>query len=1045
MATFFIARPVLAWVIAILIMLFGGLAMFSMPVSQFPAIAPPTINIHINWPGASAKTGQDSVVQVIEQQMNGLDNLEYMSSESHSDGSMTIVLTFSQRTNADTAQVQVQNKISLAQPMLPVEVQQQGIRVTKAPANNLLFLGFISKDGSMSRQDIADYVATFIQDPIGRTAGVGDFQLFGSPYAMRIWLDPAALFKFNLTATDVSRAVSEQNIEISSGQLGGLPAARGQEINATIQGATRLQYPEEFAAILIKTNSDGSQVRLGDVAKVELGAQNYAVTSWYNGEPAAGLAVRVASEANALDTAKAVYATLDQLRPFFPPGFEVVTNYDSTPFISLSIKNVVKTLIEAIVLVFVIMFLFLQNLRATLIPTLAIPVILLGTFGVLSTLGYSINTLTMFAMVLAIGLLVDDAIVVVENVERLMQQQKLSPVQATRQSMKQISGALFGMTMVLSAVFIPMMFFSGSTGVIYRQFAITIITAMVLSLFIALIFTPALCATLLKTPTADRHQGRFFQNINRFIEQITDRYSNLVGHCITRPLRLIALYILLIVVTVVMFIRLPGSFLPQEDQAFLFVQITTPAGSSAERTQQILHQASEYLLTKEKDTVLSAFIGSGFNFGGRGQNTGMIWVRLLPWEQRTAPAQHAEAVTQRLNAVFREQLRDANVVVSMPPSVRELGNVAGFNLQLMNQAGLDHQAFLAARNLFIDQARQSAILANIRVNSVEDAAQYQLVIDKERAKALGVPLNEINQTLSLAWGSGYINDFIDRGRVKRVYIQGQAESRMQPDDLHKWYVRNELGNMVPFSSFAAAEWGVGSQKLTRYNGVPAYNIQGVPASGYSSGDAIAEIERLAATLPDGVGYDWTGLSYEERKAGSQTAMLYLMSLMVIFLCLAGLYESWSIPSIVILAVPGGIIGTVLLMLLRGLANDVYFQIGLLTTIGLAAKNAILIVEFAKAHYDSGGSATESAMLAARQRLRPIVMTSLAFMLGVLPLFFASGAGAASQNAIGTAVLGGVLASTFLVIHFVPVFFIIITRIFRIKRKNKHDASIFPQV
>lgn len=1032
MAEFFINRPVLAWVIAILVMLLGGLAILSMPVNQYPAIAPPTISIQVTYPGASAKTLQDSVVQVIEQQMNGLDRLEYMSSESNSDGSMTIALTFSQGTSSDTAQVQVQNKLALAQPMLPAEVQQQGIRVTKATTNNLMALSFISQDGSMSSQDIADYVATNIQDPISRTEGVGDFQLFGAPYAMRIWINPAELNHFNLTAADVRQAVREQNVEISSGQLGGLPAARGQEISATIQGPTRMQTPEEFGEILIKTDADGSTVRLRDVARIELGAQNYSITTWYNGKPAVGLAIRLASDGNALDTARAVDTTLAQLKPFFPPGFEVVKSFDTTPFISISIENVIHTLIEAVILVFAIMFLFLQNWRATLIPTLAVPVVLLGTFGLLAMMGYTINTMTMFAMVLAIGLLVDDAIVVVENVERLMYEEHLEPRDAALKSMKQISGALIGITLVLSAVFIPMAFFGGATGVIYRQFAVTIISAMLLSVLVAMIFTPALCAKILKTTGHENPKNVLFRKFNGLISGGTNIYASLVGNSLTRPVRLIFLYAALLAGAVLIFLRLPTSFLPQEDQGLLFLQLQSPPGASAERSQELLLKASEYVLEKEKDTVYSAFVVSGLNFAGRAQNVGMMYIRLRPWEERKEIAQSAEALTGRLNAALSQELRDASAFVAMPPPVRELGNVAGINFQLKNQGGMAYSDFLAAKDEFLEKSRASSLLRNVRLNSLEDAPQYRLIIDREKARALGVPLAEINETLSLAWGSGYINDFLDRGRVKRVYVQGEADSRMKPEDLSRWYVRNESGGMVPFSAFAAAVWEMGAQKLTRYNGVPSFNIQGLPAEGVSSGSAMEDMERIASTMPEGVGYEWTGLSFEEQKAGSQTMYLYALSLLIVFLCLAGLYESWSIPAVVLLSVPAGIIGTLIFVYLRGMDNDVYFQVGLLTTIGLAAKNAILIVEFAKENYDKRGNLVESAILASRQRLRPIVMTSLAFILGVLPLYFASGAGAASQNAIGTAVLGGMFASTFLAILFVPVFFVLVIRICRIR-------------
>lgn len=1035
MANIFIDRPILAWVIAIIVMICGIFALRFMPVNQYPDIAPPTITIQVTYPGASAQTVQDAVVQVIEQQMNGLDNLLYMSSESNADGSMSIMLAFEQGTDADTAQVQVQNKLSLAQPMLPIEVQQQGIRVTKAMANYVVSLGFISRDGSMSRQDIADYVATTIQDPISRTKGVGDFQLFGSPYAMRIWLKPSSLFNYGLTASDVSRAIREQNIEISSGQLGGLPAPKGQVLSTTIQGPTRLQTPEEFGNILLKTSTTGSSVRLKDVARIEMGAQNYSISSWYNGEVSVGLAVQLAPNANALETAKAINLTIEQLRPSFPAGFDVVTTNDTTPFISIAINNVIKTLIEAIALVFLIIFIFLQNWRATLIPTLAVPVVLLGTFSILSVLGFTINTITMFAMVLAIGLLVDDAIVVVENVERLIEEEKLTPTQATRKSMKQISGALFGVTMVLSSVFIPMTFFGGSTGVIYRQFSVSLVVSMILSILVAIIFTPALCVTLLQKSNSKK-KSIIFLTFNKTFNKLAEKYLKIVFKCIRKTRPMIALYIITILSVIFLFMKIPSSFVPQEDQGILYLQLQTPPGASAERTQELLLKASDYIMKNEQNTVSSSFIIAGINASGRGQNVGQIFIRLLPWEKRKRDDMSAKSIAMRLNAALPNELSDASVFVAMPPPIRELGNLEGINFQLINRNGLNHDDFLKIRNEFMMLAKESDILANPRVNTIDDATQYELILDKEKAKALGISLSEINETISLAWGSGYINDFIDRGRVKRVYVQGESESRMNPDALNSWFVKNDSGKMVPFSAFSSARWSYGAQKLTRYNGMPSYNIQSMPTDGFSSGDAMAEMERIAEQLPASVGYEWSGLSLEEKQSGSQASTLYLVSFIVVILCLAGLYESWSIPMIVIISVPVGIIGTVMLVLLRGMNNDIYFQVGLLTTVGLSAKNAILIVEFAKAMFDSGMSDIKAIAMASRQRLRPIIMTSLAFMLGVLPLYLSSSAGASSQQAIGTAVMGGMFAGTFLVIFFVPVFFVIIIRLFKIKRTMK---------
>ncbi|OZI49471.1 efflux RND transporter permease subunit [Bordetella genomosp. 4] len=1048
MAKFFIDRPVFAWVIAICLMLAGILSILNLPIAQYPNIAPPAISIQVTYPGASAQTVQDSVVQVIEQQMNGIDNLSYITSESNSDGSMTITLTFTQGTDPDTAQVQVQNKLAVAQPLLPQEVQQQGIRVTKATKNFLIFAGFISTDGSMAKEDLANYVAANVQDPISRTQGVGDFQLFGSQYAMRIWLDPAKLLNFSLTTSDVVNAIEEQNVQVSSGSLGGLPSVRGQQLNATIIGPTRLQTAEEFGEILLKVNSNGSQVRLRDVATVSLGAQSYSIDSYYNGTPATGLGIKLAPGANALDTVEAVRHTINTLKPYFPPGMEVVYPYDTSPFVSLSIESVIHTLIEAIILVFLVMYLFLQNFRATLIPTLAVPVVLLGTFAVLAMFGYSINTLTMFGMVLAIGLLVDDAIVVVENVERLMAEEGLSPKQATRKSMSQITGALVGIALVLSAVFVPMAFFGGSTGVIYRQFSITIVAAMTLSVLVAIVFTPALCATMLKRIPKGHHGAKtgFFGWFNRMFDRSTTGYANSVARGLGRTKRLMLIYLLLVLIMGWLFTRIPTSFLPEEDQGILFVQVQAPTGSTAERTSETVREATRYLLEDEKDVVTSVFAVHGFSFGGRGQNSAIMFVKLRDWADRPNAEQKVGALAQRANAFFATHLHDARVAAFAPPAVMELGNASGFDFQLMDQAGLGHEKLAEARDKFLAEAAKSPILVGTRLNGMVDQPQYQLNIDREKARALGVAVSDINSTLSTAWGSSYVNDFLDRGRVKRVYVQGQADSRMLPEDLKKWYVRNSSGEMVPFSSFSSAEWVFGPPRLDRFNGVASFNIQGNPAPGYSSGEAMAEMERIASTMPTGVGYQWTGLSFEERLSGSQAPALYAISLLVVFLCLAALYESWAIPTSVMLAVPLGVIGVLVATLLRGLSNDVYFQVGLLTTVGLSAKNAILIVEFAKAHYEEGASLVEAAVHAARQRLRPILMTSLAFILGVVPLAISNGAGSGSQHAIGTGVIGGMLAGTFLAIFFVPAFFVVMLRVFKIKRlsERRDDDDDEPQ-
>ncbi|MNF30421.1 Multidrug resistance protein MexB [compost metagenome] len=1033
MSKFFIDRPIFAWVIALVIMLAGGLSILKLPINQYPSIAAPAVGIQVSYPGASAQTVQDTVVQIIEQQLNGIDGLRYISSESNSDGSMAITATFEQGTNPDIAQVQVQNKLQLATPLLPQEVQQQGIRVTKAVKNFLLVIGVVSEDGSMDKNDLANYIVSNIQDPISRTKGVGDFQVFGAQYAMRIWLDPARLNNYQLTPVDVKTAIQAQNVQISSGQLGGLPASPGTQLNATIIGKTRLQTPEQFGEILLKVNRDGSQVRLRDVAKIELGGENYSISAQFNGKPASGMAIKLATGANALDTAKAIRATIAELEPFMPAGMKVVFPYDTTPVVSASIEGVIHTLGEAIVLVFLVMFLFLQNFRATIIPTLAVPVVLLGTFGVLAMFGFTINTLTMFAMVLAIGLLVDDAIVVVENVERVMAEEGLSPLEATRKSMGQIQGALVGIALVLSAVFLPMAFFGGSTGVIYRQFSITIVAAMSLSVLVALIFTPALCATLLKPVAKGGHHEKrgFFGWFNRTFERGVNGYERSVRSILKRKAPYLALYLVIIVAMAWLFTRIPTAFLPEEDQGVLFAQVQTPSGASAERTQVVVDQMREYLLEEEKDTVKSVFTVTGFNFAGRGQSSGMAFIMLKPWEERTEAGQSVFELAQRAQKHFFS-FRDAMVFAFAPPAVMELGNATGFNFFLQDRAGVGHEALNAARDQFVELAAKNPVLNRVRANGLRDEPQYQLLIDDEKARAHGLSLADINNTVSIAWGASYVNDFIDRGRVKKVYLQGEPEARMNPDDLNKWYVRNDQGQMVPFSAFASGEWTYGAPKLSRYNGVPAVEILGEAAPGHSSGEAMAAVEEIAKQLPPGVGYSWTGLSYEERLSGAQAPALYALSLLVVFLCLAALYESWSIPFSVMLVVPLGVIGALMFTSMRGLSNDVFFQVGLLTTIGLSAKNAILIVEFAKELHEQGKSLFEAAVEACRMRLRPIIMTSLAFILGVVPLAVSNGAGSGSQHAIGTGVIGGMLTATVLAIFWVPLFYVLVCSLFKDK-------------
>ena len=1033
LSRFFIDRPIFAWVIAIIIMIAGSIAVFSLPIRQFPAIAPPTIGINVNYPGSSAQTLQDTVVQVIEQQLNGIDNLDYLTADSNADGTSTITLTFSIGTDPDVAQVQVQNKLQLALPLLPQEVQQSGVRVNKPARNFLIVLGFISTDNSMGNEDLTDYVATNLLDPLNRTKGVGDVTIFGSQYAMRIWVDPSRLNNYGLTTGDVVSAIRAQNVQVSAGSIGGLPAAPGQAINASIIGPTRLSTPEQFRNILLRVNPDGSQVRIGDVARVALNSESYIRDTKYNGKPAAGVAIRLAAGQNALETVKGIHETIDRLAPFFPRNFEVVYPLDTTPFVRTSIKEVVKTLVEAVVLVFLVMYLFLQNARATLIPTIAVPVVLLGTFGILAAFGFSINTLTMFGMALSIGLLVDDAIVVVENVERVMSEEGLGPREATRKSMDQITGALVAIALVLAAVFVPMAFFGGSIGVIYRQFSITLVSAMGISVLVALILTPALCATILKPlpPSGHVEHTGFFKWFNKWFDRGRAKHASGLDSMLARTGRSMLVYLGIVVAMGLLFTRIPSSFLPNEDTGFMYGQVQTPPGASKERTWAALDQAQKYMTEQEKDTVEGVLTVNGFNFAGTGQNSGLLFIKLRDWDERKKASQQIGALLGRANKYFAG-VKEANIIAVPPPAVLELGNTAGFDMMLQNRGGLSREAFLAARNQMLGEAAKDPRLTGVRPNGVEDAPQFKLDIDREKASALGVSIADINQTLQTGWASTYVNDFIDRGRVKRVYVQGDPDSRMQPEDLNRWYVRNSQGGMVPFSAIGHGEWTYGPQKLTRFNGVPAYQIQGAPAPGRSSGEAMAAMEEIVAKLPAGIGLEWNGLSYEEKKSGSQAPLLYALSLAIVFLCLAALYESWSIPVTVLLVVPLGVIGAVIATLGRGLTNDAYFQVGLLVTIGLAAKNAILIVEFAKEGYDHGADLVETVVHAARQRLRPILMTSLAFMSGVMPLALSSGAGSGAQHAVGTGVIGGMLFSTFLAVFFVPVFFVVVLKRFHVR-------------
>lgn len=1035
MSRFFIDRPVLAWVVAIVIMLAGALSIISLPINQYPNIAAPAIAVSGSYPGASADTVQDTVVQVIEQQLNGLDNLRYLKSESNSDGSFTITVTFNQGTDSDIAQVQVQNKLSLATPLIPDEVQQQGIRVAKYQVNFLMLAGLVSTDGRMSSFDLGDYLVSNIQDPLTRVSGVGDFTMMGSQYAMRIWMDPDKLNGYKLTPTDISSAIQAQNVQVSAGQLGGLPAKNNLELSATVIGKTRFTKPEQFENILLKVQPDGSRVLLKDVARVSLGSESFSIQSKYGKDlPSTAIALRLATGANALDTINAVKAKLKELEPGLPEGVEIIYPYDTSPVISASIEGVVHTLIEAIVLVFIVMLLFLQNWRATLIPTLAIPVVLLGTFGMMAAFGFTINILTMFGLVLAIGLLVDDAIVVVENVERLMEEEKLSPLEATRKSMEQISGALVGIGLVLSAVFLPMAFFGGSTGVIYRQFSITIVSAMALSVIVALIFTPALCATILKPSGHGQTKKGFFGWFNRKFESGTALYRNGVERTLRARKRAMLFFLAIIALLVALFPQIPTSFLPDEDQGNLFVQVQMPPNSSAEQTQKVLTKISDYFLEQEKDMVSTTMLINGFNFAGRGQGSAMVFVGLKPWGERKGSV--FELAGRSMG--YFSTIKEGTVISFAPPAVMELGNATGFNLFLQDNSGGGHAKLMEARNMFLGMAAQNPALQMVRPNGMNDEPQYQILIDDEKVQALKLSLSDVNDTLSAAWGSTYVNDFNDRGRVKKVYIQGDAGSRISPEDFNKWYVRNSDGEMVSFASFATGKWIYGSPKLERYNGIPAVEILGQPAPGYSSGDAMKAVEDIAARLPSGVSVAWTGLSFEERLSGSQAPALYALSLIIVFLCLAGLYESWSIPFSVMLVIPLGVIGAVGATLLRGLGNDVFFQVGLLTTIGLSAKNAILIVEFARElHEKHGMPLGEAALEAARVRLRPIIMTSLAFIVGVIPLAIASGASSGSKHAIGTGVVGGMLTATALAIFYIPLFYVLVAGFF--SKKQKADS------
>lgn len=1043
MSKYFINRPIFAWVIAILIMLVGIIAMRHLPVEQYPQIAPPTVSVSAVYPGADAQTVENTVTQVIEQQMKGLDGLMYMSSGSSANGLASITLTFENDVDPDTAQIQVQNKLQAATSSLPVDVQRQGLSVNKSGSSFLMVASFISEDGSMTQSDIADYINTNVVDSLSRVNGVGSLNVFGSPYAMRIWLDPAKLSSYALMPYDVLTAIRSQNVQVSAGQLASLPTDLDRQvINATVSVQSFLQTPKEFGQILLKTDTSGAKVYLKDVADIELGSESYAVKTLYNGQEAAGMGIMLASGANALQVRQAVQERLDELSQGFPAGLKIVVPYDTTPFVKLSIQQVVMTLLEAIVLVFLVMFLFLQNWRATIIPTLAVPVVILGTCAVLFLFGFTINILTMFAMVLAIGLLVDDAIVVVENVERLLEENpNISVKEATTRSMDEISKVVIGIAIILSVVFVPMIFFGGSSGVIYRQFAVTLIASMSLSAVIALIFTPALCVTILKRqPHKDVHtQKGFFGWFNRFFFKASRDYEHFVGKTFNAKWFFAIAYVGVIIVIALIFMRLPTSFVPEEDQGMLMTLVQLPAGSTLDQTEEVMAKVGGYFHEQEADNVESVFTVSGFSFGASGQNTGLAFVKLKDWGERNTKDSVAQAIAGRA-MVLNAMIPEATLVYPIaPPAIQGFGNASGFNLQLQDIGGVGHAKLLDARNMLLGMSAQNEHVVGVRPNGQEDAPKLKVNINQEQAAAYDLDMTTINTTLAQAFGGSYVNDFIDRGRIKKVYMQGNPDSRATPEDINKWHVRNAQGQMIGFGAFSDSQWEFGSLALHRYNGLSSLNVQGA-AAGKSTGDAMLAMEEMIAQLPEGIGHEWTGLSLEERKSGGQALPLYIISMLVVFLCLAALYESWSVPFSVMLVIPLGVIGAVVFTMLRGFANDVYLQVGLLTVIGLSAKNAILIIEFAKAIQESGKSLKESVMTAARLRLRPIIMTSLAFGIGVVPLMIATGAGSGSQNAVGTSVVGGVITATFLGVFFIPMFYVWVRSVFPYKHKKTTNIN-----
>ncbi|MDD5452582.1 MAG: efflux RND transporter permease subunit [Desulfovibrionales bacterium] len=1043
LSKFFLDRPVFAWVIAIIIMAAGGLAIYNMPIAQYPPIAPPAIAIDAFFPGASAETVENTVTQIIEQKMTGLDDMLYLSGTSSSSGAARVEMTFAPGTDPDIAWSKVQNKLQLAMASLPDVVQRSGVKVSKSTRNYLMIVGLTSEDGSMSGDDLRDYAQSNLEKILSRVPGVGEVENFGSQYAMRVWVNPDKLTNYHLTMEDVILALKAYNVEVSAGQLGGTPAVEGQRLNTAIIVQHLLQTPEEFAAIPIRTNPDGSVVRIRDIGRTELGTERSDIVAKYNGKPSAAMAIRQAAGANALDTAKAVKQKLEEMSRYFPSGMKVIYPYDTTPFTKVAIDEVVKTLFEAILLVFVIMYLFMGNIRATLIPTIAVPVVLLGTFAVLGAFGFSINMLTMFAMVLAIGLLVDDAIVVVENVERIMAEEGLSPREATAKSMGEITSALIGIGLVLSAVFGPMAFFQGSTGVLYRQFSVTVIASMLLSVVVALILTPVLCALFLKPIPAGHEPADnavsflrpFFKWFDRVFVRIRGLYVGVVGRSFSKTARYVVIYLLIVTAVGFLFHRMPTSYIPDEDQGILMVQAMLPSGSTLEQTEKVMNRVRYHFMEHEKDGVESIMAVAGISFGGQGQNMALGFVKLKDWKLRRRPDLKVKAIADRAMEAF-SQIKGAMVFAFPPPPVIELGMATGFDFQLQDRGGLGHEKLMTARNQLLGMAAQDSRLVRVRPNGMEDVPEYHIDVDWDRAGALGISISSIHNTIAAALGSAYVNDFIQAGRVKKVYAQADAPYRMLPKDLEKLYVRNSVGKMVPFSSFASCRWAQGSPKLERYNAFSSINIWGEPAPGRSTGEGMAAMEEIAAKLPQGIGFDWTGLSYQERMATAQGPILYAFSIFVIFLCVAALYESWTIPFVNLLMLPLGVLGAILATSFRGLSNDVYFQIGFLTTLGLSTKNAILIIQFIKERMGRGDGLIDATLGAVKTRFRPVIMTSLAFFFGVLPLAISTGAGAGAMNAIGTAVCGGMLSATFIDLIFIPMFFVLISNIFKRKQKEQ---------